>query len=219
MKIDIYSDIACPWCYIGKARFERALAEFEGRGDVDVVFRPYQLDPTAPAKAVPMYDYLAARFGPNARAMAQRVIDQARGEGLAMDYERGLTVNTLAAHRLLRLAERERGAAVQRALAERLFRAHFAEGKDVGDAATLADLAAEEGMDRERVRAYLASSEGEREVRQEIDAARRLGITAVPTFVFDDKYALQGAQPTALFAEALNEVANDGLTGGPARSR
>lgn len=212
MKIEIYSDIACPWCYIGKARFERALERFAGKDDVDVVFRPYQLDPTAPERAVAMYDYLAARFGANARGMAARVIDQARGEGLVMDYDRGLTVNTLAAHRLLRLAEQEHGAAVQRAVAERLFRAHFAEGKDVGDPNVLADIAAESGMSPDRVRAYLDSGEGTAEVRDAIDHARQLGITAVPTFVFDDRYALQGAQPTKLFAEALNEVAREGFT-------
>jgi predicted DsbA family dithiol-disulfide isomerase len=124
-----------------------------------------------------------------------------------MDYERGLSVNTLNAHRLLALAEREQGVAVQRALVRRLFAAHFAEGRDVGDPGVLVDLAAGVGMDPEPVRAYLESDAGTREVRAEIAAAQRLGVTAVPTYVFDDKYVVEGAQPPELFLQALNTVA------------
>lgn len=207
MKVEIYSDVACPWCYVGKSRFERALRESGRAGEVEIAYRPYQLDPNAPTKAVPMWSYLERRFGPGARAMVQRVIDQAAGEGLTMDYDRGLNVNTLQAHRLSELAHREYGHAVQAAAVEGLFRAHFAEGRDIGDASVLAEIGGAAGMDAARVRSYLRSPEGTAEVEAEIDAARQLGITAVPTFVFDGQYAVQGAQPTTVFREVLDEVA------------
>jgi predicted DsbA family dithiol-disulfide isomerase len=214
MKVEIYSDVACPWCYIGKARFERALGAFPGAGEVEVVFRPYQLDPSTPRTAVPMYDYLEQRFGPGARGMVGRVVDTARQEGLTMDYERGLAANTFDAHRVMWLAEREHGPAVQRELGERLFRAHFAEGRDIGDAELLAALAAESGMDAARVRALLASDKGTDEVRREIAEAQALGITAVPTFVFDERYAVQGAQPTSAFLQVLEQVAAEAQAAG-----
>jgi predicted DsbA family dithiol-disulfide isomerase len=209
MKVDIYSDVACPWCYIGQARFERALREFSGAEHIEVRYRPYQLDPRAPMDAEPMYDYLARRFGAQARGMAAHVIGIAEAEGLTMDYERGLTVNTLNAHRLLSLVERERGAAAQRALMRRLFDAHFAEGRDVGDPRVLAELAADVGLDQDATRNYLESDEGTGEVREEIADAQLLGVNAVPTYVFDDKYIVEGAQPTELFAQALNTIADE----------
>ena len=209
MKVDIYSDVACPWCYIGQARFERALGQFEGAEHVEVRYRPYQLDPRAPADAEPMYDYLERRFGARARAMAAHVIGIARGEGLEMDYDRGLTVNTLNAHRLLALADREPGADTQQALMRRLFDAHFSEGKDVGDPRVLAAIAGEVGMDADAVRNYLETDEGTGEVREEIAAAQRLGVNAVPTYVFDDKYIVEGAQPAEHFLDALRTVGSE----------
>lgn len=214
MKVEIYSDVACPWCYVGKARFERALGAFPGAAAVEVVYRPYQLDPAAPKQAVPMLEYLERRFGAGARAMAGRVVETARGEGLVMDFERGLAANTLDAHRLMRLAEREHGPETQRAVAERLFEAHFSGGRDVNDPEVLAEVAGAAGMDPRRAREYLASGEGEREVREEIAAAQRLGVTAVPTFVFDGRYAVQGAQPTSAFLQALETVAREGGANG-----
>jgi predicted DsbA family dithiol-disulfide isomerase len=206
MLVEVYSDVACPWCYIGERRFAKALAQFDGRDDVEVVFRPYQLDPSAPTASVPLRGALERKFGPGAARMMDRVTDAAAGEGIEMHMERARSVNTLDAHRLLRLAEREHGAAVQRALVERLFAAYFTEGGDVGDRALLVRLATEAGIEGSRAAAYLASDEGLPEVRSEIDDARALGITAVPTFVFDAKYAISGAQAAELFLEALREV-------------
>ena len=217
MKVDIYSDVACPWCYIGQARFERALAEFGGAEHVEVRYHPYQLDPRAPMDAEPMYEYLARRFGDRSRDMASHVIGVARGEGLEMDYDRGLTVNTLNAHRLSMIADREYGAAMQRALVQRLFDAHFAEGKDVGDPRVLAELAGDVGMDPDVARNYLESGEGAGEVREKITAAQRLGVDAVPTYVFDDKYVIEGAQATELFLQALNTIADEAAAGDVAR--
>jgi len=126
-----------------------------------------------------------------------------------MDYDRGLSVNTLNAHRLLMLADREHGAAIQRALLGRLFEAHFAEGKDVGDPRVLAELAGEAGMDPDAARNYLETDEGAGEVHEAITAAQRLGVSAVPTYVFDDKYIVEGAQSTELFLQALNTIAEE----------
>ncbi len=209
MKVEIYSDVACPWCYIGERRFARALAAYPGGDRVEVVYRSYQLDPEAPAEAVPMMEYLRRRFGDRVDGMLERVSENARVEGIEMAWDRALSVNTLTAHRLLRLAEREYGPAVQRALVEKLFEAHFSEGGDVADHDLLTSLAESVGMDGERVRSYLASGEGEAETRSEIDDARRLGITAVPTFVFEGKWAVQGAQPASTFLQALEQVAAD----------
>ncbi len=207
MRVEIYSDVACPWCYIGERRFRRALAAFPGADRVEVVFRSYQLDPSAPEAAVPLKEYLRKRFGGPVDGMLRQVSENAKGEGIEMDWDRALAVNTMTAHRLLRLAERDCGAEAQRALAEKLFEAHFSLGGDVSDPALLADLAESVGMDRERVSAYLASGEGLEETRAEIDRARGLGITAVPTFVFEGRWTIQGAQSASTFLQALEQVA------------
>ena len=206
MKVEIYSDIACPWCYIGKRRFERALEMFAGREEIEVVFRPFQLDPRAPTRAEPMLPSLERKFGPRTREMVRHVSELAKGEGLRFDYGRGLAVNTFTAHRLLWLAVREQGPEVQRALMEALFAAHFERGGDVGDAEQLTELAVRAGMDRGRVASFLASEEGSAEVRAEMEQAHALGITAVPTFVFDEQYAVSGAQQTPVFVQALEQV-------------
>ena len=213
MKVEIYSDVACPWCYIGKRRFERALAAYPGAGEVEVVYRPYQLNPDAPAAAVPLQRYLAQRFGPQAAQMARHVTETARGEGIVMDFDAALSANTLDAHRLLRLAELEYGTAVQQALKEKLLQAHFGLGADVGDPGVLAGLGAAVGMDEQRVRTYLASGEGRAEVKEEIAQAQRLGVTAVPTFVIDGRYAVQGAQPASAFLQVLEQVAAEAAAG------
>lgn len=203
MKIEIYSDVVCPWCYIGKRRFARALEQFSEADEVNVVFRPYQLDPGAPEEAVSQSEYLEKRFGHRATEMQRQVGAAATGEGISIEWDSMLAANTRKAHRLLRLAEHEYGADVQRDLVERLFDLHFTRGGDIGDIEQLADEAAAVGMDHERAKSYLHSGEGEQELEAEFEAARQLGIRAVPTFVFDGERAIQGAQPTALFLRAL----------------
>jgi predicted DsbA family dithiol-disulfide isomerase len=206
MKVEIYSDVVCPWCYIGERRFEKALGAFPGGDEVEVVFRPYQLQPDAPVAATPLSGWLAKKFGANVDRMLSRVSDAAAEEGITIDWDNALAVNTLTAHRLSWLAEREYGARLQRALVEALFHAHFSEGGDVGNHEALTRLAGSVGMDEARVREFLASDEGLTEVTQALDEARELGIAAVPTFVFDGKYAVQGGQPTSTFLEVLEEV-------------
>lgn len=207
MLVEIYSDVVCPWCYIGERRFAKALGSFTGADDVEVVFRPFQLDPDALSAPAPLLDSLRSKFGPNARAMTERVSAAGAGEGIQFRWEDAVAVNTLTAHRLLHLAEKENGAAVQRALAERLFEAHFTLGANIADPGLLANLAAGVGMDRERVERYLGSDEGLSEVQEALRHARELGITAVPSFVFDGQYLVEGGQPAETFVAVLNEVA------------
>ena len=207
VKIEVYSDIACPWCYLGERRLSRALKRFRGRDDVEVVFRPFQLDPELSDSAVPLLADLERKFGPSAKAMTERVTETGLAEGIDFDWTHALAVNTLTAHRLLRLAEREYGAIVQRDLANKLFEAHFEEGADVGDAGELTALAVQCGLDAKRVAEYLASDEGIAETKAEIATARDVGITAVPTFVIDEQYAVQGAQPPEIFLQVLEQVA------------
>jgi predicted DsbA family dithiol-disulfide isomerase len=207
MKVEIYSDIACPWCYVGKARFERALAAYPGAQDVDVSFRPYQLNPTTPEQAQPLYDYYDELFGPGFRGKHSSVTDVARAEGLDFRFDRALAVNTFTAHRLLWLTERDYGTAVQRDLKDALLRAYFTDGGNVGDHETLVGLAEGVGVDAERARGWLADGEGTDEVGAELAAARQLGIQAVPTFVFEGKYAVEGAQETSTFLQVLEQVA------------
>lgn len=212
MQVEIFSDVACPWCYLGKARFERALAAFPQADDVEVVYRPYQLRPDKAERPEPHHEWMAANYQSSAAGIVAgeaRLVELGRAEGLTFDFERTVENNTLLAHRLLRLALLEFGPKIQAVLKDRLLTAHFAEGKDIGDRAVLADLAAEAGLDRDRAVAFLATDEGREEVLAEIELAQRTGITAVPTFVFEGKWAVQGGQPTDTFLQALEQVAKE----------
>ncbi|MFE9427831.1 DsbA family protein [Kitasatospora sp. NPDC006697] len=205
MKVEIYSDIACPWCYIGKRRFDEALGRFDG--EVEVVYRPYQLVPDAPATASPHRAWLAERYGPQSRAMDDRVTELGRTVGISYDFDAALHANTFLGHRLLHLAETEYGSAVQGQLKEALLKAHFSDGVDVGDRAALTEVAVAAGLDRQRVAGYLAGEEGAEEVRAQLAEARELGISAVPTFVFEGRWAVQGGQETETFLKVLEQVA------------
>jgi len=216
MKVEIYSDIACPWCYIGKRRFEQALDRFEGKEQVEVVFRPYQLAPDAPEQARPHREWLAERYGPQSVVMDARVTDLGRAEGITYDFDAAVEVNTLLAHRLLHLAESEYGAPVQADLKERLLRAHFTEGVNVGDRAALTELAVAAGLDGDRTTAYLAGDEGAAEVRAQLAEARAMGISAVPTFVFEGKWAVQGGQEADTFLQVLRQVTAETAATAPA---
>lgn len=206
MKVEIYSDIACPWCYVGKRRFERALAAYPGADGVEVVYRPYQLAPEAPVQAEPLEPVLRRKFGDRVGEMHERLAEIGRREGIAFDFAAAQSVNTLLGHRLLHLAESEYGAGVQAALKNALLHAYFVDGGNVGDPEQLTELAVAAGLDRDRVTAYLASDEGTAEVRARISEAQAMGITAVPTFVFEGKWAVQGAQEASTFLQVLEQV-------------
>ncbi|MCD0486147.1 DsbA family oxidoreductase [Streptacidiphilus sp. ASG 303] len=207
MKVEIYSDIACPWCYVGKRRFERALAAYPGADSVEVVYRPYQLAPDAPTEAEPLEPVLRRKFGDRITEMNARLAEVGRQEGIAFDFASAQSVNTLLGHRLLHLAETEYGAAVQARLKNALLHDYFVDGGNVGDRDRLTRLAAAAGMDEERVAAYLASDEGAAEVREQIAEAQLMGVTAVPTFVFEGRWAVQGAQEASTFLQVLEQVA------------
>ena len=203
MKVEIWSDVVCPWCYIGKRRFEQALAGFAHRDEVEVVWRSFELDPHAPAERTGGYaEHLAAKYG-RTLEQAQQMLDSmtatAAAEGLDLRFDLARPGSTFDAHRLLHLAG-ERG--VQDAVKERLVRATFTEGEPIGDHETLVRLVAEAGLDADEARAVLASDRYAAEVRGDEQQAQAYGISGVPFFVVDGRYGVSGAQP----AEALRQV-------------
>ncbi|HEU5159798.1 MAG TPA: DsbA family oxidoreductase [Streptosporangiaceae bacterium] len=211
MRIDIFSDIVCPWCYLGRTRFQQAVATYDG--SVEVTWRPFQLDPDAPATAEPATERLAAKFGGRARVteMHERMRELTSAEGLRYEPERALRANTRDAHRLVWWAGREGD---QDAMVDRLFRAYHAEGRNIADAETLVALVAETGQDADRARALLGTDEGVAEVEHDLEQTRALGITGVPFFLFEDAWAVSGAQPAEVFGAALREVERKLATSG-----
>ena len=202
MNVEIWSDIACPWCYIGKRRFEEALRRFEHAGEVEVRWRSFELDPHAPARRpVGVVEHLAAKYGQTpeaARAMVDHIERMAAGEGLEMRLERSQGGNTFDAHRLLHFAA-ERGR--QQELKDELLRNYFTEGRAVADREALADAAVAAGLDRAEAEAVLDSDAYAQAVRDDEEQAYALGISAVPFFVLDRKYGVPGAQdPEAILA-------------------
>jgi predicted DsbA family dithiol-disulfide isomerase len=207
MKIEIWSDIVCPWCAIGKRRFEKALDAFEHRAAVEVVFRSFELDPSAPAETTETRnEHLAAKYGMSLEEAAQRHAQTtalAAAEGLEFNFERARAGNTFAAHRLLHLAAAH---GLQHALKDRLLRAYFTEGEPIGDADTLQRLAVEAGLDADLVAKTLATDAYAEDVRADQARARSLGISGVPFFVVDEKYGVSGAQPPELLLEVLDRA-------------
>ena len=206
VEVEIWSDVVCPWCYIGKRRFETAVAGLTDEIDVHIVFKPFQLDPTAlPGKAGPVLDAYAKKFGgpERARQIIDHVTAVAAANGIQFRMDRALRANTLLAHRLLWFAQATDS---QIALKERLLQAYFIDGLDIGDPEVLATCAADVGLDRDSVLAFLDSDDGLDEVRDEMRAAAEMEITAVPTFVFDGKWMVPGAQEPDTFAQVLHRV-------------
>jgi predicted DsbA family dithiol-disulfide isomerase len=207
MDVEIWSDVVCPWCYIGKRRFEHALAEFEHRDDVSVTWRSFQLDPNAPATSEgDPVERLAAKYGMSratAEAAQARVTANAATEGLEFQLDRARSGNTFDAHRLIHYAH---SVGKQDALKERLMAAYFVEGAAIGDHVVLSRLAAEVGLDETGVRAILDGDTFAGEVRHDELEARQLGITGVPFFVLDRAYGVSGAQPSDMILAALRQA-------------
>ena len=207
MKVEVWSDVVCPWCYIGKRRLEGALAGWEHADDVDVQYRSFELNPAAqPVEGRPLDQRLADKYGVSldqARAMNSRVTDAAAAEGLYYRLDIARPGNTFDAHRLIHLASSQ---GLRSEMKERLMAAYFGEGKPVGDHGTLVDLAAEVGLDRERAAAVLAGDEFTTDVRAEEREAADLGINGVPFFVIDRRYGVSGAQPSELLRDALEKA-------------
>ncbi len=208
MQVDVWSDVVCPWCYIGKRRLESALARFPERDAVKLVWHSFELDANSPKESkLPMADLLAQKYGMSrekAKAMQAQVTGVAAQDGLTFRLDDALPTNTFDAHRLLHLAK-ARG--LQDTLKERLFLAYFTEGKPVGDATVLADLAAEAGLDRAEAAAVLADATAyAKEVRADEAHARQIGVRGVPFFVIDQKYGVSGAQPAEAILGALTQA-------------
>ena len=213
MRVEIWTDVVCPWCYVGKRRFERALAGFEHRGDVEVVHRAYQLNPAAPKDATTSRrENLKSKYrlsDDQVTAMNRQMEETARAEGLDYDLSGDLTGNTFDAHRVLHLALAH---GVQDQVIERLYRAYFTERRSVFDHASLVALAAEADLDAEEVRRMLASNDYADAVTQDIEEARALGASGVPFFVVDGRYGVSGAQAPEVFAQVLERAWSDDNT-------
>jgi predicted DsbA family dithiol-disulfide isomerase len=209
LRIDVWSDVVCPWCYVGKRRLEAALARFPHAADVEIVWHAFELDPAAPRerdRSVPYAQRLAGKYGTSvaeAERMIGRITDAGRGEGLDLRFDRARPGTTFDAHRVIRLG-RARG--VQGAVKERLLRAYMTEGEPIGDREALARLGGEAGLDATEVRDMLAGDGQAREVRADEDEARALGIGGVPFFVLAERYAVSGAQPAELLLDALTQA-------------
>ncbi|MBX9425950.1 MULTISPECIES: DsbA family oxidoreductase [Streptomyces] len=208
MRVEIWSDIACPWCYIGKARFEKGLADFAHREGVEVVHRSFELDPNrAKGDTGPVLEMLARKYGrtlDEARAMEAHVASNAHAEGLDYRTEGRDHGNTFDIHRLLHLAK-DRG--LQNELLDLAYRANFAEERSVFDPETLVTLGVEAGLDETEVRAVLADDSAYAEaVRADEREAAELGANGVPFFVLDRRYGISGGQPAEVFTQALEQA-------------
>ena len=207
MRLEIWSDVACPWCYIGKRRLDAALSRFEHRQAVDVRWRSFELDPSAPpVRELAYVEHLAAKYRVSvdeAEDMIDRMIEAGAGNGVVLRFDRARPGNTFDAHRLLHLAA-DRG--VQHELEERLLHATFTKGLAVSDADVLVAVAEAAGLDPDEARAVLESDRYAQDVRADERRAAELGITSVPFFVFAGRLGVTGAQPPDLLLEVLEEA-------------
>lgn len=212
ITVEIWSDVVCPWCYIGKRKFEAGLAEFRSEHpdvEVAVAYRAFQLDPTAPVgESQPVVAAYEKKFGgpEQARQILDTVTAEAAKVGLDFDMDRARRSNTALAHRLLVLAEQHD---CQLELKERLMRAYFTEGEEVGDLETLVGFAVEVGLDAETCRAWLSGDGGRNEVATQLMFAADAGIHSVPTFVFERMVGIPGAQEPEVFSELLRRLLAD----------
>lgn len=207
MKIEIWSDVMCPFCYIGKKNFETALEQFSNKNGIEVEWKSFQLDPSLPEVQDSNYtDYLMVSKGlgrPQVEGMLNNVTQMAKGVGLEYDFDRAVMVNSFKAHRVLQLAKmRGLGDAAE----ERLFRAFFTEGRNIADDDTLLELGKEAGLNETEIRSSLSDERYSDMVKQDIQEARAIGVTGVPFFVFNRKYAVSGAQPPQAFLQTLEKA-------------
>ena len=206
MKIEIWSDIACPFCYIGKRNFETALAQFADKENIEVEWKSFQLDPDAPQVAVESQeDYLVKRKGmakDQVKGMLKNVTDMAKSAGLDYHMDKTVMVNTQKAHQLIQFAKTKN---LGDAMEERLFKAYFTEGLNVADSDVLTKLGTEAGLDANELQAAFADDKFLYQMTQDIQEGASLGVRGVPFFVFDRKYGISGAQPSEAFTETLEK--------------
>jgi len=209
MRIDIFSDTICPWCYIGKKRFEKALAQRTDL-ELDIHWRAFQLNPDMPEEGMDRKQYVETKFGgpERARDVYSRVADAGSEEDIPFDFAAiRRTPNTIASHRLIRYADDQPGG--QDALVDALFQAYFIRGENIGDIDVLVAAAEEANLDPQAVREFLESDEHDHAVRAEDVRARQLGIQGVPFFVIDNKYGISGAQSPEAFLQAFSQALAD----------
>lgn len=207
MKVEIWSDVVCPFCYVGKRKFENALEQFGHQGEVQVEWKSFQLTPDfVPVPGESIHASLAKKKGVS-EAEGRRMGDQmtliAKEVGLNYDFDKTIPANTFLAHQLIHFAAHQ---GQQGAMKERLFAAYYLEGQDINTLDNLVKLAAEIGLDADAARQALAAGTYANEVRRDEYEAQQIGVRGVPFFVFDDKYAVSGAQPSEVFAEVLAKV-------------
>ncbi|CAM4435090.1 putative DsbA family dithiol-disulfide isomerase [Paenibacillus endophyticus] len=207
MKVEIWSDYVCPFCYIGKRKFELALEKFAHKDKIEVAFKSFELDPSAdPNSNVSTYSMLAAKYGMSvekAKETTRNVAEQAAAVGLSFHFDLAVSTNTFDAHRLVKYAAQQ-GKDIE--LSERLFKAYFTEGENIGNHERLASLAADAGLDASEVLAMLQTDQYSAKVREEETEGSQLGIKGVPFYVIDRKYAVSGAQSPAVFLDTLNKA-------------
>jgi len=209
LTIDVVSDVMCPWCYIGKRRLEAALAEVAGEMNVEVRWRPYQLDATLPKQGKDRQQYLEDKFGGAEGATQAYAAVRSAGEDEKIPFafdKIPVSANTLDAHRLIRWAG-SLGLEAQDKMVEVLFKAYFEEGKNIGDDAVLIEAGEQVGLEKEVVERLLAGDADRDTITAEIDQARQMGVTGVPCFLIDMQYAVVGAQSAPALADAMRKVA------------
>jgi len=206
MKVEIWSDVMCPFCYIGKRHFEQAIEKLPFKEEIEVNWKSYQLNPDYHnANNETIYDYLSRSKGmpiEQAKQMTQQVVDMASNAGLKIDFDTNIPANTFNAHRLIHLAAKHN---LQNLAEEKLFEAHFVNSRNIGDIGVLVDLAVEIGLDRVEAEEVLSGNQFAEAVRYDIYESQNLGIRGVPYFVMDRKYAVSGAQPVQAFTDALTQ--------------
>lgn len=218
LKLEIYSDIICPWCYIGKVRLDKALKTLGSKVNFEVVWRPFELNPSMPAEGMDRKEYRTCKFGSWERSleMDKDITNKAAAEGLTFNLDKlTRTPNTFNGHRLLWFAEQSRHRTgiqeetrenIQDVIAELLFQRYFCQAADIGDINVLTEVAVEAGLDKAEVQAFLLSDEGVAEVKAEAQRGIRLGISGVPAFVLEGDVIASGAQSPEHFIELLTRV-------------
>jgi len=216
MKIEVWSDVVCPFCYIGKKKFETALANFEERNNVEFVWKSFQLNPNVKTNLdISLYEHLAESKGisvDQAKEMGGHAAQMASSVGLTMNFDKSVVANSFNSHRLIHFAK-EKG--LQHEMKERLFKAYFSEGNKIDDIEILISLGKEIGLNSEELKAVLESNKYADAVQADVQESQQLGVTGVPFFVFDRKYALSGAQDPAAFLETLETSFSEWRTVNP----
>ncbi len=220
MKVEVWSDIMCPFCYIGKRNYETALNQFKDKNLVEIEWHSFQLDPTIPVnneKKVNVYQYLAEAKGMSyeySKKLHEKLIQTARDAGLEYNFDKAIVANSFDAHKMIQLAKTKK---LGDAAEEILFRAYFTEGRDFGDTDTLISLGKDIGLQENEIRDALKSDEYAQKVEQDIQEANDIGVSGVPFFVFNRKYAIAGAQPPEYFLQTLQKSFEEWTTEHPSR--